>query len=73
MDESAGNDKLMAKMEDQKSKFVAKHAISQHHQKQIEAGVKIQDRVTLPRKRSASSDLEEAVSLKPDKKRKKHR
>ena len=56
-----------------KEKFMKKHAISSYSSKLIDKGVKIQDRVTLPRKRSAESDLEEeAVGLKKqDKKRRK--
>lgn len=64
-------------MQQQKEKFIAKHAISQHHGQTIDASkgqiqLSSSNVVSLPRKREASDDLDQDndVALKkPEKKR----
>lgn len=63
---------MTAKMQHEKDRFIQKHAISAHHSKLIEQGVKISSVVSLPRKRDAEEELDtEVAELKPEKKRRK--
>ena len=71
-------DLLPHKMQQEKDKFLKKHAISQHHGQTIDSSMgKMQlstsNVVSLPRKRAASDDLDgqadEVALKKPEKKR----
>jgi hypothetical protein len=71
-DKVAKEDDITLKMKNEKDRFIQKHAISTHHSKLIEQGVKVGNVLSLPRKRSAEEDLDtEVAELKPDKKRRK--
>lgn len=76
MDDVEEPNDMVTNMKNEKNKFIEKHSISAHHMKQIESGDiggKLLDRVRLPRKREAESDVEdlEETVIGKDKKDKK--